>query len=157
MDIVLVILAGICIIGGFIGCIAPVFPGPSLSYIGFLLMHWSKYAQYSTITLIVLGLITIAVIVMDYLLPVWMTKKMGGSKYGIWGATIGLIIGFFFGLPGIILGPFLGALVGELIGGVEHHKALKSAFGSFVGFLLSTGANLIVCGIIAFYYIIAFF
>lgn len=157
MDILLAVLAGICILLGIIGCIAPVLPGTPLSYIGLLLMHWSKYADYSWTVLIVLGILTLLVSLMDYFLPIWMTKKMGGSKYGTWGATLGLLIGFFFGLPGIILGPFLGALAGELIGGVESKRALKSAFGSFVGFLLGTGSKLIVCGIIAFYYVSAFF
>ena len=82
---------------------------------------------------------------LDYLLPAYMTKKLGGTKYGIWGSIVGLIIGLFFPPIGFIVGPFLGALLGELIFTAASPKvALKSAFGSFVGFILTTGYDIIL-------------
>ena len=106
-----------------------------------ILLHLSKFANYSTELLWIFGFIAIAVQILDYIVPAWGTKKFGGTKYGTWGSIIGLLIGIFvlpsiivlgpFGLFGIILGPFFGALVGEKIGGMGSDKALKAAFGSF--------------------------
>jgi len=97
--------------------------------------------------------VVMAVTVLDYVVPAYGTKKFGGTKYGIWGCTIGLIFGFWLGPLGIVLGPFLGALVGELIGGKNSDSAFKAALGSFVGFLASTLLKLIVCGVMAWYFV----
>jgi uncharacterized protein YqgC (DUF456 family) len=98
--------------------------------------------------------ITLVVTVMDYVIPVYGTRKFGGTRYGMWGCTIGLIAGVFFPPWGLIIGPFAGALVGELIGNNNSDKALKAALGSFVGFLFGTLLKLIAC-FVMFYYLIA--
>ena len=90
---------------------------------------------------------------MDYVLPIWTTRKFGGSKRGVWGATIGLLVGLFFGPWGIIIGPFLGAFIGEMTANNDHNKAFRSAVGSFVGFLVGVGAKFAACGIMFFYFI----
>ncbi len=154
MDILLLILGIICIIVGLAGCVLPGLPGPPVSYTGLLFLHGSSYAQYSPRLLWILALITIIVTVIDTFLPIWMTKKFGGTKYGVWGTTIGLIIGLVFGgVWGVIVFPFFGALAGELIGGTQNDAAFKSAVGSFAGFIAGTGAKLIVSGVISFYFI----
>ena len=153
MDVFLLIVGLICVIIGFAGCVLPGLPGPPLSYIGLLLLEWTEFADFSTQLLVILLIVVVIVTVMDYVFPIYMTKNFGGGKGGTWGATIGLVIGMiFFALPGTIIGPFVGALVGELIAGKEGHVAFKSAIGSFVGFILGTGAKLITCGVIFFYY-----
>jgi len=153
MDILLLILGILAISIGFIGCIIPGLPGPPLSYLGLLLIEWSKFADYNTILLLVLAGLVIFITVIDYVLPIYMTKKFGGTRWGTWGATIGLILGMiFFGLLGTILGPFIGAFLFELVGGTKSNQALKSAFGSLVGFIFGTGGKLIVSGVITFYF-----
>ena len=57
---------------------------------------------------------------------------------GTIGSGIGLLIGFFFGPIGLILGPFVGALAGELTQDSDVRKAILAAFGSLVGFLAGT-------------------
>ena len=153
MDIILLIIGILCIIVGFIGCIIPALPGPPLSYLGLLLLEWSKYANFSLTSLLILAALVIGITVADNIIPIYMTKKMGGTKWGTWGATIGLILGMIFGgIIGTILGPFLGALIFELIGGTEKKPALQSAFGSLIGFVLGVGGKLIVSGIITLYF-----
>ena len=152
MDILLLVLALLFVFVGFIGCVLPGLPGPTLSYSGLLLLEWSKFADYSSTLLLVLAGVVIFITVIDYVLPVYMTKKFGGTRWGTWGAIIGLVIGMFFGLLGVVFGPFVGALVAELIGGSKSDQALKSAFGSLVGFVLGTGGKLIVSGVITFYF-----
>ena len=97
-DYILLIIGIILMIVGIIGCLAPVLPGPPLSYIGIILLHFSRFGQFSNTVLIVLGIVTIVVTVLDYIVPIWGTRKFGGSKYGARGATVGLIVGFFLGL-----------------------------------------------------------
>lgn len=147
----------VLLILGVLGCILPIIPGPPLAYGGLILLHITEFAQYSRRLLIILGVITVIVTILDYLVPIWGTRKFGGTKWGVRGATIGLIIGLFFGPIGIILGPFLGALVGELMNKSEFKFALKSALGSFLGFLLGVGLKLAVSFTILFYFIRGFF
>ncbi|MBO7316829.1 MAG: DUF456 domain-containing protein [Paludibacteraceae bacterium] len=157
MDIVLVIASFVFLIIGLLGSVLPVLPGIPLSYVGLLLLHFSSYADFST-TFLLLWLVVVVVLqVLDYYLPIWGTKKWGGTKWGMWGSTIGLLFGFFLGPLGVIFGPFVGAVVGELINGAETSKALKSGFGSFVGFLVGTIAKLAIGGLFIYYCVKALF
>ena len=81
-DYLLLILGIIIMILGIIGCLVPVLPGPPLSFIGLLLLHFTRWGGFTGWTLITFAGISIAVSVLDYLVPVWGTKKFGGSKYG---------------------------------------------------------------------------
>ena len=91
---------------------------------------------------------------LDYILPGYFSKMFGGTKYGITGATIGTILGMFFGIAGIILGPFIGAVAGEMIGKkIELSQAIKVGLGSMMAFFAGTGLKLIV-GVYMFYHIV---
>jgi len=157
MDYFLVIFGGILVLVGIIGCIIPALPGPPLSYVGILLLHFTRWGDLSAKLLIWLAIFTIVVTVMDYILPIWATKKLGGSRRGVWGSTIGLIVGLFFAPLGIIIGPFLGAFIGEMTLRSDTDKALRSALGAFLGFLLGTGAKFAVSGVILYYFVIELF
>lgn len=153
MDIFLIILAGIFVIVGFVGSVLPVLPGAPLSYIGILLLHLTDKVQFSTDFLILWLVIIILVQLLDYFVPIWGTKKFGGSKRGVWGSTLGLIVGMFIGPWGIVLGPFVGALLCELSENKSTKEAMRAAFGSFVGLLLGTISKLIVAGFMIYYYV----
>ncbi len=160
MDYLLLILSIIIIVLGFIGCLLPILPGPPLSFIGILILHFTRFADLTPGTLLFLGGLALIVQVLDYFVPAWGTKKFGGSKYGTWGSILGLIAGLFFipaigpfGIITILGGPFVGALIGEKIAGKDSNVAMKAAFGSFVGFLTGTLMKLITSSIITFYYV----
>lgn len=159
MDILLVILAFVALLIGLLGCVVPILPGPPVSYVGLLLMRWSGYADFSTDFLIWMAVATVAVTVVDFFLPVWMTKRFGGSKKATLGAGLGLVVGIFVFPPlGMLLFPFLGALAGELINNSEDSaKAFKVAFASFAAFMLGTGLKLTLCGAMIFYCVKGFF
>lgn len=147
MDVALAVLSALLLLAGFFGSVLPVLPGPPLSWLGLLILHFSVYAAFSTGFLFISFLVMAAVTALDYIIPVWGTKRFGGSRGGVIGSTLGLIAGLFFLPIGIIAGPFLGALAGELLQNPkESRRALRSAAGSFVGFLLGTGIKLAFAG-----------
>lgn len=153
LDIVLITLGIIFLLIGLAGCILPVLPGPPISYVGILLLHFTEKHQFSSQFLIIWAIIAIVVTVLDNVIPVWGTKKYGGSKKAIWGSMIGLVLGLFLFPPfGIIIGPFAGAVVGELMDGKQGNAALRSGFGAFVGFLGGTLLKLVTAGMITFYF-----
>jgi hypothetical protein len=152
-DYILLILGIIFMVIGIIGCLVPVLPGPPISFIGLLFLHWSRFGQFSKSTLVILGAIAVIVTVLDYIVPVWGTKKFGGSKYGTKGATVGLVIGFFLGPLGIILGPLIGAFIGEMIFKDDMSYAFKAGFGSLLGFLTSIGLKLAASFAMTFYFV----
>jgi len=156
MDIFLIILAVILFILGIIGCIVPALPGPPLSFVGLLLFHFTRWGGLSINLLIWLGIATVIVTVLDYFFPIWTTKKFGGTKRGVWGATIGLLLGLFWAPIGIIMGTFLGAFIGEMTGNNNSDKALRSAIGAFLGIIFGTVAKLAVSGVIIFYFFKSF-
>ena len=164
MDYLLLVLGLLGIVLGIVGSILPGLPGPPISYLSMLLIHWTRFAQYSTNTLLIFAVVVVVVSVLDYVVPIWGTKKFGGSRAGVRGSTIGLIIGVIllplmgivigpFGLIGILGGPFLGALIAERAAGQKSDKALRAAFGSFIGFLAGTFMKLVVSFVIGFYFI----
>jgi uncharacterized protein YqgC (DUF456 family) len=152
-DYLLLILGIILMVIGIIGCLVPVLPGPPFSFLGLILLHLSRFGQFTTPTLVTLGIITVVVTVVDYIVPVWGTKRFGGSKYGTRGATVGLIIGFFLGPLGIILGPLIGAFVGEMIFKDDMAYAFKAGFGSLLGFLTGIGLKLAASFVMTFYFV----
>ena len=124
---------------GVLGAFIPVLPGPPLSFGGFLMFYFSKSATILPQTLFVFGILTVLITLLDYLLPIWGTKAGKGSKHGVFGATLGLVIGIIFFPPwGVIPGPVLGAWLAERVNGKNNREAVRSAFGSFSGLLLGT-------------------
>lgn len=127
-------------VGGMIGSFLPILPGPFTSWLGLLVLYLTEKLDMNWWLLTLTLIIAILVWVLDYLIPAMGAKKYGGTKSGMIGTTLGLIIGLIFLGPfGIIIGPFLGALFGELISNPKDvNRAIKAAFGSFIGFLTST-------------------
>lgn len=153
MNLLLIIIAGLFLLTGFLGSVLPILPGIPLSYLGLILLHLTSTVQFSSRFLIVLGIVVIIVQLLDFIIPVWGTKKTGGSKAGVRGSLIGLFAGFFMGPWGIITGPFVGALLGELLVGKTSQKAIKAALGTFLGLLTGTILKLVLAGIMIYYYV----
>ena len=157
MEIGLLIIALVAGVIGLLGVIVPVLPGTLLSFGGLVCAYFVTGSTITTTQLVVCGVVSIVVILLDYLLPGYFTKVFGGTKAGITGATIGTFVGFIFGLPGIILGPFSGAVIGEMVSGkADIDKALSVGLGSLLSFLVGSGVKLIA-GLYMIYHIIKVF
>src|SRR5688572_12219818 len=153
MEWIWITLGIILIIIGIIGSLLPLLPGPPIAYVGLLLQLFREPQPFTTRFILVWGGIVLVSLILDYVIPIWGTKKFGGTKYGVWGCTIGFLLAFWMGPWGVIIGPFLGAFVGELIGGQDSKKSFKAAVGSFVGFLLGSFLKLVVCFLMIYWII----
>jgi Uncharacterized protein conserved in bacteria len=144
MDYVLIVIAIILALVGLIGAIVPGIAGPPFSFLAILALSFVNNVCYSMSFIVIVGVLATLITILDYVVPVWGTKKFGGTKAGVRGSTLGLVAGliitflFPIGFIAILLGPFLGAYIGEKSSGVPDNKAWRSAFGSFVGFLAGT-------------------
>ncbi len=155
MDIFWLILGAILILVGLVGSVAPVIPGPVTSFIGLLICLLSNYFSISEDVIIAFGIIALIITVIDYLIPIYGTKKFGGTRAGVIGSIVGLIAGIIL-LPGIgiIIGPFIGAFIGEMLAGSQSDKAFKAAVGSLIGFLAGTFMKFIFSLAVIYYFVV---
>ncbi len=147
MDLALLLLGFILMVTGILGCFLPVNPGPPLCWVGLLLLYLTASVPMDWRILGITLIVALLVIVLDYIIPVMGAKKFGGSRAGMIGTTIGLVVAVIFpilGFLGIIIWPFVGALIGELLNKADKKTAFKAAFGSFLGFLTGTFLKFIV-------------
>jgi len=136
--LILWILAIILIIIGFAGTVLPALPGAPLVFGGLFLIAWIEdFQRIGWLPLLILGLLTVFVLLVDIISTALGAKKVGASKLAIVGAALGTLLGIFLGLPGIILGPFFGALIGEYIARARFSQAAKVGFATWLGLVIS--------------------
>src|SRR5688572_15065087 len=153
LDLLWIILGVLLMLTGLAGCVLPFLPGPPLCFAALLIQQLKTDPPFSATFLWIWAGVALVVTLLDYVIPLYGTKKFGGTTYGMWGCTIGLIVGFFLGPIGIIAGPFIGAFIGEMMANSDSKKALRAALGSFIGFLLGTVIKLVVCAVMLWYFV----
>ena len=152
MVTVIFIIAFVLLILGLLGSIIPGLPGPPLSFIGILLIHFFTGTQFSTSFLLSWAVIIILVFLLDYFMQVWGVKKFGGGRKAILGTFLGLFMGLLFPPVGLLIGPFCGAFIGALIEvRGDYNRALKVALGSFIGFFTGTILKLVISSVLFYY------
>ncbi len=147
MEYILLILGFCLILLSIVGSILPALPGVPFAWIGLLCLYFIDGIPTNYWLLGITLFFTLLITIADYIIPAKGTKKFGGSKYGIWGTNIGIVLGIFIPIPfAFIVCPFLGALIGELIFNSEDkNRAFKAAFGSFLGFISGMFMKIIFC------------
>ena len=158
MDIFLLILGFTLTLLGIIGSFLPILPGPITGWFGLLLLHSTKVIPMDWTFLGITLAIAIVIWVLDYIIPAIGTKRFGGSKYGVYGTTIGLIVGLLSPIPfGILIGAFFGALIGELLyDSKDTNRAIKASFGAFIGFLASATIKFSIATVYVILFLIQF-
>lgn len=136
-------IAGTIITAGFVASVLPNLPGIAVMFGGMLLAAWVGHFQKIPVWVIVfLAVIATFSIVFDFVAGSVGAKRYGASKAAVWGAFIGTIVGLFFGIPGIILGPFVGAVIGQLASGSRVGHAARVGVGTWIGLLIGTAIKL---------------
>lgn len=149
------LLAGLIVTAGLAGTVIPALPGVPLVFAGLLVSAWiGHFETISGLTVGVLAMLTLVAWAVDFLAAALGARYLGASPRAFWGATFGAIVGLFFGLPGIMLGPFIGAVLGELSGGSDLLQSGRSGLGAWLGMVVATAAKLsiafLMIGIVIF-------
>jgi len=119
-------------LAGLAGTVLPLVPGAILILVGAAVNHFA-IGSVGWGTLVVLTLLAILTQVLDFVSGAAGAKWFGATPWGAIGGILGAIVGLFFGLPGLFIGPLAGAIAGELIGGKGLLPAGKSGWGTFLG------------------------
>jgi len=137
------ILAAILVLVGIAGTILPALPGLPLVFAGLLLAAWADGFQHvSGWTIAMLGVIAAVAMLADFVSSLFGTKVAGASKWAMVGAGVGTLVGIFFGIPGLLLGPFIGAVGAELIYRENLGQATKAGLGAWLGLVLGAVAKM---------------
>lgn len=155
MEWVWIILGMLLCVVGIAGSLLPLLPGPPVAYAGLLVQQLRDPNPFTLKFLLIWAAIVLVTLILDYIVPILGTKKFGGTKYGIWGCTLGFLAAFWIGPWGVIIGPFAGAFIGEYIAHQHSRRALKAALGSFAGFLMGSFLKLLVCFFMLYYIIVS--
>lgn len=139
MDIFLLILGLILCLLGIVGSFSPIIPGPITSWFGLLIIHFSKLIPFDNQFLFITFLIAALIFGLDLIIPILGLKKLGGSKKGLIGSTIGLLLGLLLAGPfGLLIGSFFGAISGEYVNNNSLKKSIRPAMGTFIGMAVGT-------------------
>jgi len=148
-----ILVGALLLVLGIVGSVMPFLPGPPMCYLALLVQQFRTHKPFSLTFLVVWLIIVVVVIALDYLVPLYGTKKFGGTKYGLWGCSLGFLAAFWMGPWGIVFGPFIGAFIGEWLANRDTPQALQAAFGSLMGFLFGTGIKLVTCLVMGYYFV----
>lgn len=139
MEILLYVLGAAALVAGIAGVVLPAIPGSVLLIAGAVLVGWAEgFTRVSGWTVAVCVVIGIGIWIVDLVAGVLGARAFGASKWAIIGAGLGLLVGMFLGLPGIVLGPAVGAIVLEYARDPNFERALKAGTGAFLGFVLGS-------------------
>jgi uncharacterized protein YqgC (DUF456 family) len=154
MEYFLLLAGFFCMLFGIVGSLLPALPGPPIAFIGLIIQQLRDPNPFTTKFLLIWVAVILLVTLLDYYVPIWGTKKFGGTKYGMWGCTLGFLAAFWMGPLGVVAGPFAGAFIGEMIADQNSQRAMRAAMGAFLGFLGGSLIKILICVLMG-YYIIA--
>ena len=136
MQAALYVLGVLVLVAGLAGLILPALPGAPLLVAGVVLVAWAGHFQVigwgTVVACAALGTLIWAV---DVLAGVLGARVFGASRWAVIGSAVGVVVGLFLGIPGIVLGPVVGAIAFEYAKNPDFERALRAGVGAFVGFL----------------------
>jgi uncharacterized protein YqgC (DUF456 family) len=139
------VLAVLVIIAGLAGTVIPALPGVPLVFLGLFIGAWiGQFEIIGWVTIAVLAVLALVAWIVDFLAGAAGTRYLGASSRAFWGATIGAVVGIFFGIPGMLLGPFIGAVIGELSGGNDLVQSGRAGVGAWIGMVIATAVKLAI-------------
>ena len=142
---------------GLIGAALPIFPGPTLILAAAILhrvmlgadksIGWRSFA--------LLGALTFVSYALDFAGGYLGARRFGGTRWGLFGAIVGGLVGIFFAPPGLLLGPIVGAVTGEIIGGQRLVSAGRAGWGALLGNLAGMVGKLVIALAMVSWFLVA--
>jgi uncharacterized protein len=155
---VLWVLAIALMLVGAAGIVLPALPGVPLMYAGMVIAAAiDDFQRIGWLTLTVLGLLMLIAVGVEFLASVMGVRYAGASRRAIWGALIGTVVGLFFGLPGLLLGPFAGALIGELTVHGRLDRAGRVGIATWIGMIFGTLTKIAIAFAMLGIFVLAYF
>lgn len=147
-QIIGLVVALVLMSAGLAGSILPGLPStPLVLVVAICHKLYFGGAGVGWLTMSALVGLTVLSLVMDYLASVYGAKSLGATWRGMWGAAAGGLIGIFFNLPGILLGPFVGATLFELVGGRHWKEAGRAGLGATIGLVAGVVGKIGSCAL----------
>jgi uncharacterized protein YqgC (DUF456 family) len=144
VDILLYVIAGALIVIGLVGTIVPALPGIPLIFGGiWLIAGVDRYRHLGLWWLLGIAVVGAIGLTVDLLAGALGAKRVGASKQAVWGALVGTVVGLFFGLPGLLLGPFVGGALGELAAGNSILRSTDVGMSAWFGLIFGTIIKLV--------------
>jgi uncharacterized protein len=151
-------VSALLIVVGLAGTVLPALPGLPLMFVGMLVAAWTDgFERVGAWAFVLLALIMLAALAADVLTSIYGAKRAGASKHALWGAAIGTFAGFFFGLPGFILGPFVGAVAGQKVQGGDWRNASKIGLATWLGLAVGTVIKIGLAALMLIVFTVAWF
>ncbi len=137
------IVVALMIVVGAIGVAVPVLPGVLLIFAGLVLGAWiDDFTYVGRGTLAVLLGMTALTYAIDFVASAYGAQRVGAHRRAVIGAALGALVGLFFALPGVILGPFIGAAIGEYSARRSLEGAGRVGLATWLGMVLGGAAKL---------------
>jgi hypothetical protein len=144
LDTVLYLIAGALILTGLVGAIVPAVPGIPLIFAGiWLIARVDQYRHVGPWWLAGIALVGVVGLTIDLVAGALGAKRVGASQRAVWGALLGTLVGLFFGLPGLLLGPFFGAVLGEVAAGSSILRSTHVGASAWIGLIFGTMIKLV--------------
>ncbi|HET7732007.1 MAG TPA: DUF456 domain-containing protein [Usitatibacter sp.] len=139
------LLAAVLVVVGLVGTVLPVIPGTILVFAGLLLAAWADgFARVGVVGLTIIATLGLLAAGADFIGSLHGAKRVGASPQALVGAAIGGLVGFFFGIPGMIVGPFFGAVAGEFLARGRLRQAGKVGLGTWLGLIAAAVLKVVI-------------
>jgi hypothetical protein len=156
-DFALWMLAWLVVGVGVIGLFLPLLPGPPLVWVGLVLAAWvDGFERVGWGSLLLLALAALLASAVDWVAASAGASWLRASRRASFGAFLGTVVGLFFGLPGLLIGPFVGAAAGEYWAVRDLRRAGRIGLGTWLGLAVAGVARaglvvLMVAGFVVAY------
>jgi uncharacterized protein YqgC (DUF456 family) len=139
LETILYAIGAILIVAGLVGAVVPALPGIPLMFAGiWLIARVDQYRHLGLWWLVGIALVGAVGLTIDLVAGALGATRVGASRRAVGGALLGTVIGLFFGLPGLLLGPFFGAVLGELAAGNSVLRSTHVGVGTWIGLIFGT-------------------
>lgn len=158
MEIVYWVVCLALVLLGFLGIILPGLPSAPLVFLGLLGAAWiDDFERVGWLSLALIGIVGALTFAADFLATALGAKRVGASAWAIFGATLGMLVGLFFGFVGVLVAPFIGAALGEYLAKRDMLQSAKAGFGTWLGIVVGVAAKIALHFVMIGIFAVAYF